>query len=515
MSRGFLAGAGWGTVVAGVGLVVASQMSVSPQDRFEDVPPAVVVANVPTVPNAEVVPGDKPSVEAEPSAPQDAVPDLQATPSPAAQPDMPSAIANPEPQPAPDALATDSLATSAAPTPMPEGETAAVPEVQTATATPQTTVDAAAAPTVPGQSAEASVDPAPPAPIPELPAANAPDAAPTADQAMPNAAPEMPTAAPEMPTADQAMPNAEPETVVVVPTPAPVAEGALPPETATQSPALDQTATTAPDSVRPSTGFGGSVDGVKTGRLPSIEAVPATGATPAAGSITITGASSAPIDRFAKAFENVEKKPVFAILLQDTGGPDIDREALAAIPFPVSFVIDPMLPDAATAAQIYRAAGQEVLMMASGIPEGAQASDLAVSFEVMAKTLPEAVAVVDLEQGGFQGNRVLATQVIALIQDQGRGVISWDRGLNAASQVARRDGVPSAVIFRALDAGNESSPVIRRYLDRAAFKAAQDGRVVVAGQTRPETVAALLEWAVEGRAATVAIAPATAVMTKQ
>ncbi len=289
----------------------------------------------------------------------------------------------------------------------------------------------------------------------------------------------------------------------------------MPPETATQSPALDQTATTAPDSVRPSTGFGGSVDGVKTGRLPSIEAVPATGATPAAGSITITGASSAPIDRFAKAFENVEKKPVFAILLQDTGGPDIDREALAAIPFPVSFVIDPMLPDAATAAQIYRAAGQEVLMMASGIPEGAQASDLAVSFEVMAKTLPEAVAVVDLEQGGFQGNRVLATQVIALIQDQGRGVISWDRGLNAASQVARRDGVPSAVIFRALDAGNESSPVIRRYLDRAAFKAAQDGRVVVAGQTRPETVAALLEWAVEGRAATVAIAPATAVMTKQ
>jgi uncharacterized protein len=37
----------------------------------------------------------------------------------------------------------------------------------------------------------------------------------------------------------------------------------------------------------------------------------------------------------------------------------------------------------------------------------------------------------------------------------------------------------------------------------------------VAGHTRPETVAALLEWAVEGRAATVAIAPATAAMTVQ
>jgi polysaccharide deacetylase 2 family uncharacterized protein YibQ len=55
--------------------------------------------------------------------------------------------------------------------------------------------------------------------------------------------------------------------------------------------------------------------------------------------------------------------------------------------------------------------------------------------------------------------------------------------------------------------------VIRRYLDRAAFKAAQEGRVVVVGRTRPETVAALLEWTVEGRAATVALAPLTAALS--
>jgi len=494
VSRGFLAGAGWGTVVAGVGLVVASQMSVSPRDRVEDVPPAVIVTNMPSEPTPEVAPGAQPSVEAEPAAPQSIAPDLQAAPIRAAKPEMPNAIDSAEIKPAPDTLATDSLATSAAPTPMPINEAADVPEVQTATATPQAPEAAATTSTIPDQSATAPVEPAP---VTELPTVNAPDAAPTVDQAMPNATPEM---------------------VVVVPTPAPVAEGALQHESALEPispPASDQTVAAAPEPSRPSPGFVGSVDGVKTGRLPSIATAPAaTETSPAAENTLIDASGSAPIDRFARAFENADGKPLFAILLQDTGGPDVNREALAAIPFPVSFVIDPLSPDAATAAGIYRGAGQEVLMMASAIPEGAQASDLAVSFEVMAKALPEAVAIVDLEKGGFQGNRTLATQVLALIQDQGRGVISWDRGLNAASQVARRDGVPSAVIFRALDADNESSPIIRRYLDRAAFKAAQDGRVVVAGQTRPETVAALLEWAVEGRAANVAIAPATAVMTK-
>ena len=63
------------------------------------------------------------------------------------------------------------------------------------------------------------------------------------------------------------------------------------------------------------------------------------------------------------------------------------------------------------------------------------------------------------------------------------------------------------VAFRDLDGDGEAAPVIRRYLDRAAFKAAQEGRVTVVGRTRPETVAALLEWTVEGRAATVALAP--------
>jgi hypothetical protein len=222
-----------------------------------------------------------------------------------------------------------------------------------------------------------------------------------------------------------------------------------------------------------------------------------------------------PVDRFAQSFANPMGKPVFSVLLLDDGAAETDRAALAALPFPVSFVLDPTIPNSAEIAVLYQAAGKEVVMLAAGIPEGATPSDLAVSFEANAQVLPQAVAVIDSFTGTYQNNRQLAADVLSEIGAQGRGVLSWDRGLNAASQIARREGLRNALVYRHLDAEGEAGSVIRRYLDRAAFKAAQDGRVVVLGTTRPETIAALLEWAVEGRAATVALAPVTATMTSQ
>jgi polysaccharide deacetylase 2 family uncharacterized protein YibQ len=119
----------------------------------------------------------------------------------------------------------------------------------------------------------------------------------------------------------------------------------------------------------------------------------------------------------------------------------------------------------------------------------------------------------DLAEPQFQDRRPVASLVVPVVGAQGRGLLTWDRGLNAADQVARRDDVPTAVLFRDLDEAAGDNTAIRRVLDRAVFKAAQDGRAAVAGTTTPETVAALLEWTVEGKAATVALGPVTAVMT--
>ncbi len=243
--------------------------------------------------------------------------------------------------------------------------------------------------------------------------------------------------------------------------------------------------------------------------LPGVtaEGLPQIGAEPAAETAT----SVPPIQQFARSFEP-EGKPLFVILLRDIGGEGMARDELAKVPFPISFVIDPLSGDAAAASAAYRAAGQEVLTLANGIPQGAEASDLETTFATLSSILPQSVAIIDQDLGGFQDQRPLATLVLPVIKGEGRGLVTYDRGLNAADQIARREGVPAAVIFRRLDAGGEDKATIRRYLDRAAFKAAQEGAVVVVGDTRAETVAAILEWTVEGRAATVTLAPVTAVM---
>lgn len=223
-------------------------------------------------------------------------------------------------------------------------------------------------------------------------------------------------------------------------------------------------------------------------------------------------ADDRPIALYAAAFENPEAKPVMAVVLIDTGAADLDRAALAALPFPVSFALDPMDPATPERAAAYRAAGREVIMLATGIAPGAQASDIEVAFQAMSQALPEAVAVMDLADPVFQNDRPLATLVVPVVGGQGLGVLTWEKGLNAADQVARRDDIASAVVFRDLAAGGGDAAAAKRTLDRAVFKAGQDQRVVVAGAITPDLIAALIEWSVEGRAGAVALGPVTAVL---
>jgi uncharacterized protein len=245
-------------------------------------------------------------------------------------------------------------------------------------------------------------------------------------------------------------------------------------------------------------------------RLPQVGTAPAPAEAAPLPEVSLTDDRA--LAQFAAAFANPDAKPLFAVLLIDTGDAAIDRQAVAALPFPVSIVVDPLSPDAASHAALYRAGGKEVVMLASGIPAGATPADLEQTFEAHARVLPEAVAVIDSAAGAFQNDRPLSTQLVPILAAQGRGLLTWDRGLNAADQVARREGLATAMVFRQIDAEGEDVPVMRRYLDRAAFKAAQEGTAMVVGTLRPETLAALLEWTIEGRASTIALAPVSAVL---
>ncbi|WP_151719922.1 divergent polysaccharide deacteylase family protein [Gemmobacter serpentinus] len=554
--RGFLSGVIWGGVVSVLSLGVVSQLIEAPAPQ--------VAANSPQAPAPDATGADAP--EAAMPAPEGAASDATASAGPAAEAPaaegaepsasevpaaQPPAAEGPAPgSPAPAGqMPADPAPESPAPeTPAPESPAPESPAPESpardtsvpATPAPEEQVLAEVPAEAVGAAPAAAADPVADAPGTVTDPAAQPDGAaieapqggqvqPGADGALPDQ-PATNQPATDQPATDQSVAEVTvPDATDPARDPDPATEadlGPLPGEVPAHSPlapepapepevAVEPAAPSEPLLDRPTaeaeTDDAGAGAGITTNRLPRIEPAPSAPVDPAE---EVVVQDDRPLARFKAAFENPANKPLYAILLIDDGKAEIDRAGLAALSVPVTIVIDPAIPDAAKLQALYRGAGKEVAMLATGIPKGAKASDLQVTFEAHSTTLPEAVAVVDLPQDGFQNNRLLAADVVPVLKDQGRGLVTFDRGSNAGDQLARREAVPSAVIFRELDADGEAAPLIRRYLDRAAFKAAQDGRVAVLGHATPETITAVLEWSLEGRAGSVALAPLTAVMSQ-
>ncbi|OBY27227.1 divergent polysaccharide deacetylase family protein [Leisingera sp. JC1] len=215
-----------------------------------------------------------------------------------------------------------------------------------------------------------------------------------------------------------------------------------------------------------------------------------------------------PFTANAEPFLNPEDRPLMSIVLIDDAGA-IGAEALAEFPYPLSFAIDPEDPEAAAKMAARREAGFEVLMLAD-LPREATPQDAETSFEVWRGKLPEAVAILEGVDTGVQGNRPLADQVAAVAASAGYGLVTQDSGLNTVQKLALRDGVPAGVVFRDFDGAGQDPRAIRRFLDQAAFRAGQEGAVIMLGRLRPDTISALLLWGLQDRAERVALAPVSA-----
>ena len=70
-------------------------------------------------------------------------------------------------------------------------------------------------------------------------------------------------------------------------------------------------------------------------------------------------------------------------------------------------------------------------------------------------------------------------------------------------------------MFRDFDSADQTPTVIRRFLDQAAFRADQEGGVIMLGRVRPDTISALLLWGLQDRAERVALAPVSALLKSQ
>lgn len=482
MARGFLSGILWGGVVSVAGAAALSIASDSPSSPDAGVQPPVA-AGAPQAGTGEtpqtagdadlVLDGDVPRVD----SPQ---PD-DASAAQAAGADTPTVPQTGQADDLPDPAGASEGATVAIDTDAP-----VQPSVQ------------GDAPTVPGSETELSIstDPAqPPAPdVPDTPSAfaeNAPD--------VPEAT-ETPTAEAPAPTVPEASPAPDAPAVADAPAdpePAPERAASLPS-------ALDPQV----DTGRPSIGTP-ATSLIDRDETPEV----AEDATPEPAA---EAEDRPPMIAYAAPFENPEDKPLMSIVLIDNGadltGGTVGLAALQSFPYPLTFAVNASLPDAATRAAEYRGQGFEVAALLD-LPAGATAADTEVTLSAALDAVPEAVAVMEGTGTGVQETREASDQVSAAVLASGHGLILQSKGLNTAQKLAARDGVPAGLIFRDFDSAGQTPTVIRRFLDQAAFRAGQEGGVIMVGRVRPDTISALLLWGLQDRAERVALAPVSAVLT--
>ncbi len=513
MLRGFLAGVFWGVLLIGGVLAAASLLSplpatvrpqttaVTPQET-QEVPAPSAALDAPSKADE--------SVEGTPGA---------AAPTAEAEDALPLGITDSAPKPEPEAL------DAALAAPQAIGDNGAVeieeespvlpnPQAQTPTApAAETELSISTSPAQPAApaplSGEAFVTPTQPVEPEETVAVEAPSAEAPVEEVVLE---EAPVEAPEVQEEPEAVVEVAPEVadtkeetpLVSEAVPSPEAEDVTPQAEAEET-VVDENTTTS--LLKPAGDLNEAFPQLKSSRLPSV------GDEGSDGVVIADAEPDAPVARpvvaNAEGFENTENKPVMSIVLVDTGEHSFDMEALESFPYPLSIAVSTLDPQATEKAADYRLRGFEVLAMID-MPAEATASDVEQAMQVHLAVSDSFVGVMEGLSDGLQGSKAVSDQVAQALLGSGHGLLMFSNGLNTAQKLAAKEGVPSTSVFRDFDDAGQTAAVMRRFLDNAAFKAGQEDGVVMVGRLRDETISALLLWALQDRASTVAMAPISA-----
>ncbi|PJI91605.1 polysaccharide deacetylase 2 family uncharacterized protein YibQ [Yoonia maricola] len=216
--------------------------------------------------------------------------------------------------------------------------------------------------------------------------------------------------------------------------------------------------------------------------------------------------------RYAVPFAQGEADALISIILIDEGQMPDAPAAVGALGFVSTVAINGLSSASGDLAAAYRAAGVEVAMQAD-LPDGAQPSDVEVAFEAALGMVPEVTMLFSDGTGAMQ-NRAVTEQVMQILETDGYGFVTVQRGLSNAARAADQAGVVSTTVLRDIDGAGEDTAAIVRALDQAAFRARQTGEAVLLGRVMPETLAALQAWAADVDRETLAIAPVSAVLLR-
>ena len=226
------------------------------------------------------------------------------------------------------------------------------------------------------------------------------------------------------------------------------------------------------------------------------------------------GALLRPVERFAQPFEGTFDKPVMGLILVDDGSLALDGPqglvALQAFPAPLSIAMDMSRPGDMDRMARFREAGFDVFALMALEAEIESASVAAAMREAVAPEL-QIVGVLESHVNGFQNTRSISDAVLAVLAKSGHGLVTQSAPLNIMPNLARKQGIPAGAVFRVIDDSGRADTV-RRAMDTAVSRSVREDSVIVQGRLHQKTIAALLLWILQDRAALVELVPVSAIL---
>ena len=219
------------------------------------------------------------------------------------------------------------------------------------------------------------------------------------------------------------------------------------------------------------------------------------------------------IDLYARDGVSDEGKPKLSIVLLTDQLNAIDPNLVQALPIPVTFAVDPVNPSADALLLSLRELEQEAVILGD-LPPEATVQDVDVALTALIDLLPQTIGVIERQAGALQQSRDVMLHVPEVLNRTGHGLVVYEKGLNTLAKEAGKAGTPVATIYRDLDGADQNERTIRRFLDGAAFRAANSPSdpIVVLARLRPETMSAILIWALQDRAQKTAVIPVSQLM---
>jgi polysaccharide deacetylase 2 family uncharacterized protein YibQ len=208
------------------------------------------------------------------------------------------------------------------------------------------------------------------------------------------------------------------------------------------------------------------------------------------------------IDAFAVPPVPTENQPLMAVVLVDNGNMRLDPDILGSLPFTVTIAV-PAKNDVHNALmRYYRDEGFEVALLID-LPEGSNATEVTEILDNAISTVSEATTILERTPGTLQNSREISTALVDRLALSGHGLVIYDSGVNPALERAKSVAVPVKTIYRNLDQDNGNERAMRRFLDGAAFRAQQEGSVIIAASPSPSVISALTFWSLQQRSSSV------------